>query len=80
MNQISSEPHEPDRLLRAEESATMLGLPVSSFWALVADGRIPRGIKIGRRTRWSSRALEQWIAEHHEAAQGREHTVEKGRD
>ena len=49
--------HVHDRLLRAEESATMLGLPVSSFWALVADGRIPRGIKIGRRTRWSCRVL-----------------------
>ncbi len=61
--------HAHDRLLRAEESATMLGLPVSSFWALVADGRIPRGIKIGRRTRWSCRVLEEWIAEQSAAAQ-----------
>ena len=61
--------HAHDRLLRVEESAAMLGLPVSSFWALVADGRIPRGIKIGRRTRWSCRALEEWIAEQSAAAQ-----------
>ncbi len=61
--------HVHDRLLRAEESATMLGLPLSSFWALVAEGRIPRGIKIGRRTRWSCRVLEGWIAEQSAAAQ-----------
>lgn len=65
----SSDQHTHDRLLRVEESAAMLGLPVSSFWALVASGRLPRGIKIGRRTRWSLRGLEAWIAEQSTAAQ-----------
>lgn len=58
-----------DRLLTPQEAFTLLGLPQSSGWALVADGTIPRGIKIGRRTRWSKRALEQWIATQHKAAQ-----------
>lgn len=80
MTQISSETHEPDRLLDAGAAARLLGLPISSLWSLVASGCLPRQIKIGRRSRWSQRALEQWIAEQHEAAQGREHTVEKGRD
>jgi predicted DNA-binding transcriptional regulator AlpA len=47
----------------------MLGLPTSSGWALVAAGRIPQPIKIGRRTRWSQRLLQTWIAEQSEAAQ-----------
>lgn len=61
--------HTHDRLLRVEEAAAMLGLPVSSFWALIASGQIPRGIKIGRRTRWSLRGVEAWIAEQSAAAQ-----------
>jgi predicted DNA-binding transcriptional regulator AlpA len=58
-----------DELLDASQAFQMLGLPTSSGWALVARGAIPRGIKIGRRTRWSRRALEQWIQEQHAAAQ-----------
>ena len=65
----SSDKQSHDRLLRVDEAAAMLGLPVSSFWALVAEGRIPRGIKIGRRTRWSLRGLEEWIAEQSGVAQ-----------
>jgi predicted DNA-binding transcriptional regulator AlpA len=59
----------PDRLLKPEEAFEMLGLPTSSGWALVAAGRIPQPIKIGRRTRWSQRLLQTWIAEQSEAAQ-----------
>ena len=60
-----------DKLLSADAAAGMLGLPVSSFWALLADPsqNLPRQIKLGRRSRWSRRALEQWIREQHQAAQ-----------
>lgn len=60
-----------DRLLTALESASLLALPESSFWAISADAAagLPRPIKIGRRSRWSRRALEQWIREQHAAAQ-----------
>lgn len=68
MIQISSET-QGDRLLTPLEAFAVLGLPPSSGWAELAAGRIPRGIKIGRRTRWSQRALEGWIAEQHAAAQ-----------
>lgn len=64
-----SDTHEPDRLLNAADASALLGLPISSLWALVADGRLPRQIKLGRRSRWSQRALEEWIADQHEAAQ-----------
>lgn len=60
---------EHDRLLGVQEAAAVLGLPISSLWALVAEGRLPRQIKIGRRSRWSRRALEEWIAQQHQAAQ-----------
>ena len=47
----------------------MLGLPVSSGWAALQQDRIPRPIRIGRRTRWSMRGLQAWIAEQSAAAQ-----------
>lgn len=68
MNQIL-EKSKGDRLLTPGEAFERLGLPPSSGWALLAQGRIPRPIRIGRRTRWSERALEQWIREQHQAAQ-----------
>ena len=58
-----------DELIDASRAFAMLGLPTSSGWALLARGEIPRGIKIGRRTRLSRKGLEKWIAEQHAAAQ-----------
>ncbi len=58
-----------DRLLTPGEAFSALGLPPSSGWALLARGAIPRPIRLGRRTRWSRRAIEKWIEEQHQAAQ-----------
>jgi predicted DNA-binding transcriptional regulator AlpA len=59
----------PDRLLTSREAFPMLGLAESSGWAALAEGRIPQPIRIGRRTRWSCRGLQAWIAEQSAAAQ-----------
>lgn len=67
MSQIFKE--QRDELLPPAEAAALLGLPISSFFAVVSAGRLPRPIKIGRRARWSRMALEIWIAEQHQAAQ-----------
>lgn len=67
MHQSISEAH--DQLLAPEDAFRLLGVATSSGWALLAAGRIPRPIKIGRRTRWSRRVLEQWIADESSAAQ-----------
>jgi len=58
-----------DRLLTPTEAFRVLGLANSSGWAAASSGRIPRPIRIGRRTRWSARALERWIEEQHVEAQ-----------
>jgi len=34
---------------------------VSSVWAGVADGTIPRGIKIGGSTRWDEAEIDGWL-------------------
>lgn len=67
-----SDTREPDRLLTPGETFSLLSVADSSGWALLAQDRIPRPIKIGRRTRWSRRALEEWIADQHKAAQAKQ--------
>ena len=69
MNKILLKEGAGERLLSALEAFELLGLAPSSAWALLKAGRIPRPIKIGRRSKWSQRALEQWIEEQHQAAQ-----------
>jgi predicted DNA-binding transcriptional regulator AlpA len=62
-----------DELLPPADAARTLGLPISSFFYLVSAGELPRPIKIGRRSRWSRRMLEDWIEEQHTAAQAAPH-------
>lgn len=41
-----------DLLVKDSEAAAMLGCSKSTFWRRVADGTIPRPIKIGGMSRW----------------------------
>ena len=41
-----------DPLLKDKESAAILGCSVPTFWRRVADGTIPRPVKIGGMSRW----------------------------
>ena len=42
----------PDHLIRDSEAATLLGCSKATFWRRVADGTIPRPVKIGGMSRW----------------------------
>jgi predicted DNA-binding transcriptional regulator AlpA len=41
-----------DPLIRDAEAAEMLGCSKATFWRRVADGTIPRPLKIGGMSRW----------------------------
>ncbi len=41
-----------DPLLKDREGAAMLGVSVPTFWRRVADGTIPKPIKLGALSRW----------------------------
>lgn len=41
-----------DPLLKDREGAAMLGISVPTFWRRVADGTIPKPIKLGALSRW----------------------------
>lgn len=41
-----------DPLLTARESAAYLQVSIPTFWRRVADGTVPRPVKIGALSRW----------------------------
>lgn len=43
---------EVEKLLTYRESAKILAISVPTFWRRVADGTIPKPIKIGSASRW----------------------------
>ncbi len=48
----SSFPFFIDLLLRAHEAAGLLQISVPTFWRRVADGTIPKPVKLGGLSRW----------------------------
>lgn len=55
-----------DRFLRRTDVQNMVGLGCSSIYALMQEAdpeiRFPAAIKIGQRSRWSERAVRDWMA------------------
>jgi len=56
-----------DPLIKDGEAAAMLGCSKATFWRRVADGTIPRPVKIGGMSRWPQSeivtVIEQAIAQ-----------------
>lgn len=49
-------------LLNAKESAIKIGIGRSLFYSLNSSGKLgPMPIKLGRRTLWSAKELENWV-------------------
>lgn len=55
--------------LRAKQAAAFLSIAQSTFWRWVAEGKLPKGKKIGLRcTVWLKDELAQWLANAGQAA------------
>lgn len=50
-----------DALLTAREAAPLLGISVPTFWRRVADGVVPKPIKLGALSRWPQSEILQVI-------------------
>ncbi|WP_136683121.1 helix-turn-helix transcriptional regulator [Falsirhodobacter xinxiangensis] len=44
--------HIMDPLLTAREAAPLLGVSIPTFWRRVADGTVPKPVKLGALSRW----------------------------
>ncbi|MBB3589918.1 prophage regulatory protein [Rhizobium sp. BK529] len=52
------------RILRRPEVQNRTGLPTSTLYAAIADGRFPPPVKIGKRAvGWVEGQVEAWIAD-----------------
>lgn len=50
-----------DPLLTAREASPILGISVPTFWRRVADGTVPKPIKMGALSRWPQSEILQVI-------------------
>ena len=56
------------QILRRKQLETHIGLSRSSIYKMMADGRFPRPIKLGRRSvGWRTAEIERWLDEMQEA-------------
>lgn len=53
MHTLGTAPPNAEHLLKAVEVAKLLNISVPTFWRRVADGTIPKPIKIGKLSRWA---------------------------
>ncbi|EJF98841.1 hypothetical protein MEI_00008 [Bartonella vinsonii subsp. arupensis Pm136co] len=53
--------NENETLLTTRESAKMLGISVTTLWRRVADGTVPKPLKIGALSRWLASDLHDVI-------------------
>ena len=51
-----------DRLLNFQEALETLGISRSTAYRLLEQNALPRPIKVGKRTFFSERELQTWIA------------------
>lgn len=52
---------QPDKLIRDTDASQMLGCSKATFWRRVADGTIPKPVKIGGMSRWPLSEIAQVI-------------------
>ena len=50
-----------DKLLRLRNVEEITGLQHSALYKLIAAGRFPLPIKIGRASRWKASEIQRWI-------------------
>lgn len=59
----STHPGESARLaVPAGEVAKLLGVSLRHVWALLAEGQLPRPVRLGRSVRWNIDELRAWLA------------------
>jgi predicted DNA-binding transcriptional regulator AlpA len=58
-----------DPLLTAREGAKVLQVSIPTFWRRVADGTVPKPVKIGSLSRWPASEINQ-VIEHAKARRG----------
>lgn len=51
-----------ERLLTVRELAARLGISTRQAWKLLAAGRLPAPLRLGRSVRWRAATVDRWIA------------------
>lgn len=60
---ISSRASDPRRIaLTSVELADLLGISRAHVWRLLAGGKLPQPVRLGRSVRWDRWTIEEWMA------------------
>lgn len=51
-----------ESLLKVQDVAKLTGLSVRSIWKLLASGRMPAAVRIGRAVRFRATEINEWIS------------------
>ena len=62
MSKNEAAPAIPPLLLRAKDAAQACGLSVSTFYQLMAQGRTPPSLKLGKARLWRADLLRKWVS------------------
>jgi len=56
--------HFQERIVRMQEVVFLVGYKPSSIYALISEGKFPKGIKLGKRASgWRLSQINQWMAD-----------------
>ncbi|ACZ29832.1 phage transcriptional regulator, AlpA [Xylanimonas cellulosilytica DSM 15894] len=58
-------------LMSIDQLAEYLGIPVATIYDWRVDGKGPCAIRIGRHVKYAVHDVQEWVAQHREAAPGR---------
>jgi excisionase family DNA binding protein len=50
-----------NRLIDAKEAAALCGVSISTWYSLVASGKTPNSVRLGRSVKWRLDELLAWI-------------------
>lgn len=59
---MKTEGNTPTELLDVQQVASLLACSTRHVYRLADGGKMPRPVKLGSLCRWSSKAIEGWIA------------------
>jgi len=54
-------PNPPRSLIDAKEFARRLSVSERFIYKMVAKGALPKPVKIGAATRWSTKVIDEWV-------------------
>jgi prophage regulatory protein len=62
MEALKSQQHPLERIVRESERRAITGVPTSTWYMLMSEGRAPKSVSLGEHSRgWVLSELQEWV-------------------